>query len=35
MRVMGNKTKTDIVVEVIGYVPVAVRTAAVPAIIVP
>jgi hypothetical protein len=35
MRVMGNKTNPDVVVEVIGYVPVTVRTADVPSIVVP
>ena len=35
MRVMGNESKPDIVVEVIGYVPVSIRTADVPMIIVP
>jgi hypothetical protein len=35
MRVMGKNTKTDIVVEVVGHVPVAVRTAGVPTIVVP
>jgi hypothetical protein len=35
MKVMGNKTKPDIVVEVIGYIPVAIRTADIPVIIVP
>jgi len=34
-RVMGNKTKPDIVIEVIRHVPVAIRTADVPSIIVP
>ena len=33
--VMGKKTKPDIVIEVVGYVPVAVRTVGVPTIIVP
>jgi hypothetical protein len=32
---MGNKTKPDIVVEVIRYVPVTIRTADVPSIVVP
>ena len=35
LRVMGHNPKTDIVVEVVGHVPVAVSTARVPMIVVP
>jgi hypothetical protein len=33
--VMGEKTKPYIIVEVIGYVPIAVRSTQIPSIIVP
>ena len=33
--VMGNKTKPDIVIEVIRHVPIAIRTADIPMIVVP
>lgn len=35
IHVMGDKTKPDIIVEVIGYIPVAVRGTQIPLIIVP
>jgi hypothetical protein len=35
ISVMGNESKPDVVIEVVGIVPVSIRTADVPMIIVP